>query len=145
MKTTDKLAALTSCAVFRGASFNELSLLAEMMGVEKVRAGEILLQAGDFSDRIYVVVEGCLSVFLPNSQTPARQIRPGELIGEYGMFSDRVRTATVKADMESFLLSLDYIRFRVFLLQYPEATLALLKSAVERLLRAESRNSAIPH
>jgi len=74
MTTADKITALATCAVFAGVPASERALLAEMMGVERLDAGEILFQAGDLSDRVYLVVDGRLRVFLPNvkHRAPAR-------------------------------------------------------------------------
>ena len=137
MKTAERISLLGTCPVFAGISPAELALLAEMMETERVRPGEILCAAGESADRIYVVAAGRLNVNLPGSQTPLRRLGPGDLLGEYGMFSHQGRTATVLADTETILLSLDYARFRAFLLQYPSATLMLLQTAIERLVHAE--------
>ena len=137
MKAAERISLLATCPVFTGAPPTELALLAEMMEFEYLHAGEILCAAGESADRVYIVASGRLSVVLPGSQTAVSQLGPAELLGEYGMFSNHARTATVQADMETILLSLDYIRFRAFLLRYPTATLVLLRTTVERLVRAE--------
>lgn len=73
---------------------------------------------------------------------PVRTLGPGDLMGEYGMFVENVRTAAVRAQSDAALLSLDYNHFRAFLLHCPQATLALLQTAVGRLVEAERRANA---
>lgn len=129
---------LRSCPALAAVPPGPLGLLAEMMGVESVTAGDTLFEHGEAPERIYVVAAGSLDVFLPGRAAPVRVLEPGQLLGEYGMFAGRVRTATVKARADTVLLSLDTERFRAFLLEFPEATLALLRTAVERLVAAEA-------
>jgi len=138
LSIAEKISILGACPVFTGVPPTELATLAEMMRTEYLRESEILFEAGEISDRVYVVASGTVNVLLPAQSRRLRILGRGELVGEYGMFSDLARTATLQAATEVVLLCLDYRRFRVFLLRYPEATLVLLKTTVERLLAAES-------
>ncbi|MFB3820166.1 MAG: cyclic nucleotide-binding domain-containing protein [Candidatus Methylomirabilales bacterium] len=137
LSTGEKLRTLEACRVFAGVPAAERAVLAEMMRTEHVAAGELLFEAGEPSDCIYVVAAGALDVLLPGEAAPVRRLLPGDLLGEYGLLTEGARTATVRAPADALLLSLDYRRFRAFLLRYPEATLVLLKTAVARLVAAE--------
>ena len=132
-----RTAALKACTVFANIPADELGVLAEMMTTESLRAGETLFEAGEPSDCVFVVVRGELGVFVGGSSAAVRTLGPGQLLGEYGMFQQNVRTATVRATGEALLLSLDYRRFEAFLLQFPQATLVLLGTAVTRLVELE--------
>ena len=140
MASEAKVGALGRCATYRGIPTDHLRTLAEMMEVELLDAGEVLFEQGETADLQYVVVEGELGVEVGGEQV--RTIGPGEVLGEYGMFIGFQRTATVTAISGATLLSLDYPRFRAFLLQFPEATLVLMQTAVERLIAAEQRGSS---
>lgn len=133
---------LSTCPLFAGIPAADRALLAEMMETERLWAGEILFEAGDPSDRVYVVSDGRLAVRLPNQSQSVRTLGPGDIIGEYGMFLNLGRSATLKAETDATLMSLDYLRFRSFLLRFPEAALALLQTAVERLVQAENKARA---
>jgi CRP-like cAMP-binding protein len=137
LSSASKLDALRRCGVFARIPAGALGVLAEILTSETLRAGEVLFEHGEPSDRAHVVVSGRLSVRVPGRSEPVRQLAAGQLLGEYGMFGGQVRTATVLADEASVLLSLDYERFRAFLHQFPEAMFVLLGTAVERLLEAE--------
>jgi CRP-like cAMP-binding protein len=134
----EKTSILGTCPVFTGVPPAELATLAEMMKTEHLRKSELLFEAGEISDSVYVVASGTLDVLLPTDSSPVRILGRGELLGEYGMFSNMARTATLQAATDVILLCLDYRRFRAFLLRYPDATLVLLKTTVERLLAAEA-------
>lgn len=149
MRTTaltiaEKLRTIETCPLFSGVPTAELSVLAEMMKTEHLRADEILFQAGEYSDTVYVVASGTLNAYLPNDPLPIRALTPGDLLGEYGLLANLTRTATVRASTDAVLLCLDYPRFRAFLLRFPETTLVILKTTVARLVAAESRNRRGP-
>jgi CRP-like cAMP-binding protein len=133
----EKLSALGACPLFAGVSPAERALLAEMMRTEHLAAGELLFEAGEPSECVYVLAAGALEVLLPGEAVPVRRLVAGDLLGEYGLVASRARTATVRASSDAVLLSLDYQRFRAFLLRFPEAMLVLLKTAVARLMAAE--------
>jgi CRP-like cAMP-binding protein len=137
LSTASKLGVLGRSGVFARIPPDALGVLAEMMQCESLRAGELLFEQGEPSDRVCVVAQGSLSVLVRGKPAPVRRLGPGELLGEYGMFAGQLRTASARADEASTVLSLDYPRFRAFLLQFPEATLVLLATAVGRLVEAE--------
>ena len=138
LNAAEKARILSLCPVFAGVPPRDLGVLAEMMGTERLAAGETLFGSGEPSDRVCVVARGALSVLLPGQERPVRTLGPGDLLGEYGMFAHAGRTATVRAEGDAVVLSLGYPRFRAFLLQFPESALVLLRTAVERLVALEA-------
>lgn len=138
LSAAERSRVLAACPVFSQVPAQSLGVLAEMMETERLAPEELLFEHGEPSDRVYVLAAGSLDVFLPGRSHPVRALGPGDLLGEYGMFSELTRTATIRAKAEAVLLSLDYRRFRAFLLQFPEVALVLLKTAVERLVAAEA-------
>ena len=145
LTATERTQILSTCPLFAGMPAADRALLAEMMETERLCADEILFEADDPSDRVYIVSEGRLAVFLSGELKPVRILGPGDIIGEYGMFLNRGRSATLKAETDAVLVSLDHIRFRSFLLRFPEAALVLFQTTVERLVAAESRAHSGSH
>ncbi len=137
LSAATKIQALSRCRVFSGVGSDALGVLAEMMDSESLDSGELLFAYGEPSERVYVVVSGRLSVLVPERDEAVRSLGPAELLGEYGMFASQIRTASVRANEACVLLSLPYERFRSFLQQFPDATLALLATTVARLIEAE--------
>ena len=127
-----RVAVLARSTVFSGLSGDDLAMLAEMMHLERFAAGELVCQRGEPADAVFVVVSGTLEVLLDGASGEAPVLGAGDVFGEYGMFR-HVRTSTVKATSEAVLLSLDYVRFESFLLQFPAVTLALLELTVTRM------------
>jgi CRP-like cAMP-binding protein len=134
----DNVDILRRTPLFAGIPYAELTVLGAIMRPESFTMGETVCVRGEPADSVHVVASGELEVVLPGRETPLRLVKPGDVIGEYGMFGSRLRTATVRATTMSRLLSIDQERFRQFLLQFPQATLALLEVTVARLVAREA-------
>ncbi|MCY2927534.1 MAG: cyclic nucleotide-binding domain-containing protein [Planctomycetota bacterium] len=139
LTAAQRVQALGACPVFSSVPPGDLGVLAEMMQTEYLLVGEILFESGDPSDRTCVVVSGRLAILLPGRSDPVRRLGPGELLGEYGMLAGSVRTASVRAEADTVLLSLDYRRFRAFLIHFPETMFVLFRTAVQRLIALEQK------
>ena len=137
--TVRALDALTRSSIFSGVSRRDLAAMSELMRVESFPSGAVVIEVGEVADCVYVVAEGALSVFLPGFREAVRVLHPGDVLGEYGIIAGAVRTVTVRAEVDSVLLSLDYERFREYLQRFPMALWVLFENAVRRLLDAERR------
>ncbi len=136
--TADRQACLQGCTLFSGLEVGTLKVLAEAFDTESFAEGEDVCLHGEEADCVYVVLRGELGIYLPGHDQPIRRVGSGAILGEYGMFSG-TRTASLRAEKETTLLSMDYGRFRSFLFQYPNAMYGLLEVAVQRLSEAEAR------
>lgn len=130
----ERVALLRRCAVFGDLPSATIELLAEIMRPQLFKAGETVCEQGEPANEIFVVQRGRLVARHKDDEAIVGTIGEGELFGEFGMFGRGVRLTTVAAETESLLLSLDYDRFRKFLLRFPESTLALLEVAVGRFV-----------
>ncbi|HEY3358727.1 MAG TPA: cyclic nucleotide-binding domain-containing protein [Polyangia bacterium] len=130
---------IATTGAFARIGADQQRIIAEMMRVEEFAQGELVFEQGEPADCVLVVAEGRLAIYVPDSVGPVEVVGPGELLGEYGLFAGFVRTATVRAETDTRVLTLDYERFRAFLLQFPEAMFSLFKVAVERLVLADGR------
>jgi len=143
-----RLKVLRKSAVFASVPTPDLRVLATMFETRTYTAGERICAAGDPAVCMYAVQSGEVEVCLPGSDgdTSVAVMRAGDLVGEYGMFRPEGRTATLIARRDTVVLSLDYPRFKRFLMAFPESMLALMSLTVDRLhdlqseLRAGSRD-----
>jgi CRP-like cAMP-binding protein len=140
MTLEKRIRTLHNCAFFSVVPEGDLVVLAEAMHEEMFGDGELVFEYGDRADRVYVVAEGELMAVVPGKEGTARQIGPGDLVGEYGLFEHGARSATVTCQSAVTLLSMDYTRFREFLVTFPEATLSILGRTVRRLLVLEEKS-----
>ncbi len=129
-----RAATLRGCRVFSGLQSGTVQFLAEIVREQRFAAGEAICQQGETATEVFVVARGQVSIRRDDEREALQIVHPGELFGEFGMFGRGVRLSTVIADTDTVLLSLDYERFRKFLLQFPESALALLQVAVGRFV-----------
>lgn len=83
----------------------------------KYAAGEIIFQAGDESDKMYVVVEGELRFTLHGDEVD--YFTAGDLFGEMGVVENRPRNGMVTAVTDCTLILIDRLRFAALIRQHP--------------------------
>ncbi|MGO9601925.1 MAG: FAD-dependent oxidoreductase [Candidatus Binataceae bacterium] len=134
-----RVALLQESEIFSQLAIPELRPLATMFRTSRFADGDIVCEAGDAATDMFVVEDGEFKVLL-EGEGEIRRLRRGEMFGEYGLFGTGKRTASVVSAGTSIVLRLDYQRFNRFLLAFPEASLALLKATVRRLLLRENHS-----
>lgn len=109
---------------------NELLAACAGLPVRTIPAGEILLEADDRAAHMYVLAAG--GVTIERDGVPfARIDAPGAIFGEMSVVLDQPASATVRASSDVVVHVID--EPRAFLLQHPEATLAVLRMTAARL------------
>jgi CRP-like cAMP-binding protein len=136
MTLEERFRALSAVPEFRTMQKDALAALAAGMREEAFAAGEVVIEAGELADRVFVLCEGALEVSL--SGRVVRRLERGALLGELAFFADGARTATVRAVGACTMLSLHFENFRAFLLRHPEVLLTLTGRIVRTLRDLES-------
>ena len=134
MKLDQRLQALKRGSLFNSVPEDDLAVLAESMNEEPFDKNEVVCVEGEPADRIFLVVTGKFKVKPAQKSNRPIVLSAGDLFGEYGLFDQGLRTATITASEPGILLTLDYFRFRSFLLLFPQAMLAILGETVSQLL-----------
>jgi len=105
------------------------------LGMERTYArNTILVQEGDKSDQVYVVLSGRLKVFLADSEGKeiiVDILGPGQYFGEMALEGD-ARSASVMTLDPSRLSVVERDRFKDFLAGNPEAAYALIVTLIRR-------------
>jgi CRP-like cAMP-binding protein len=96
-----------------------------------VKAGEVIFNAGDKGDFMYVVQEGMVEIIL-NSQH-IEDIGPGGIFGEMALIDSHPRSASAVARTDAHLVPIDEKRFNFMVQQTPFFALHVMKITVERL------------
>jgi CRP-like cAMP-binding protein len=96
--------------LFRILSAPELVQLARTATEYRLTKNEMVLQKGDMSEGLHVVITGQVKLYLPSmagSEKVVRMASPGDTFGEEGVFLNKVCPMTVQAVRDSLLLLLD--------------------------------------
>lgn len=92
---------LTNASLFQGLDPATRQRLASRFQQHELAAGQVLVQQGDTSDGLWVVLSGRASVLVTPGTGPALRVagvRTGALVGEIGLLDQAPRSATVVAD-----------------------------------------------
>lgn len=78
--------------------------LANVGIVEKVSAGEILIEEHKHLENIFIILEGILGVYRSKSLFPVAKLQSGDVVGEMSFIDATPPSATVRADQSSLVL-----------------------------------------
>lgn len=96
--------------LFRILAGPELAQLARNASEYRLSKNEMLLQKGDVSEGLHVVVSGQIKLYLPSmagSEKVVRMATPGDTFGEEGVFLNKPCPMAVQAVRDSLLLVLE--------------------------------------
>ena len=122
------------------AALDEESARSLRQSMQEVSLGrsEELFAEGDQGDRLYVILEG--KITLGRTSSDGREnllaiLGPGEMFGELSLFDPGPRTATATSVGESRLIGLGHQALEPWLLQHPAVAQKLLNALARRLRR----------
>jgi CRP-like cAMP-binding protein len=101
--------------------------------------GEMIFEAGDRADGMFVVLEGEAQVDVGGR---FHRLRPGDVFGEMALLAPDRRMAAVRAVEPVRALKVSTDAFRSLLLEHPEIGVSLLRTLVLRLREVEQRIDA---
>lgn len=114
------LEALSGTALFKGIKKEALHPLLSDLSWITLSSGQHLIQQGQYSTAIYVLLSGRLSVSHNNSsEHTIAEIGRGEVVGEISLFTDRTATANITAIRDSNLIQIPKDIFNRFKETHP--------------------------
>ncbi len=138
MTPGERLTTLRMVAEFRQLPPSELAILASTMRDESYAAGEHVCVEGEVADRVFIVHGGEVSVTQEGRSGEVQLASRGAMFGEVAFFDRAFRTATVTARTPCIVLSLEFERFRKFLLANPDSALVIAARLARMLRTAEA-------
>lgn len=126
--------------LFRDVPYDQLELIVADCRVAKYAKDDLVLAAGQQSNRVWVVIEGSLRVHFdgPGSED-FLEIPCGECAGEISVADGKLSSAWVVAATESRLLEIDASTFLEHLLTIPRVGRNLITILAERMRRSNRR------
>lgn len=122
-----------------------LSQLAQCGDAKWYGRNQMLIVEGAVSDALYILVTGQLKVFTQDSkgrELVYNMLQPGEFFGE--LFLDGgLRSASVKAVVDSQCVVIDHLAIRGFMKTYPEFAESLVYKLIERLRHATQLSKSL--
>jgi NTE family protein len=139
-------ASLARSPVFEGLDDAELDVVAEHMRPRQFAPDEQLCQAGDPSDRIWLITGGLVSwtaSVTAGGEDIVLRMRKGDVIGAQDAITGKERSATVVASMHTSALELDTEDLISLARRFPQILINVIQMQRERLFRASARSAAL--
>jgi NTE family protein len=135
---------LPSAGVFDGLPPEARRALEDELEWFSLPGGRVLLQAGDPSDGLYLVLSGCLGAVrgAPGQAELLAEIVAGGTVGDLALLAQRPQPVTIIALRDTSLVRLNKAAFEALALRHPSILLPLALGVVGRLERALASRSA---
>ena len=131
--------ASSSGTLFTGFDNNQLDEMRRIGHEVAFGPGEVIFEAGDRADAMFVVLDGEAQVDVGGR---FHRLRHGNVFGEMALLGPERRMATVRAVEPVRALRVETDALLPLLLERPELAVALLKTLVVRLREVEQRIDA---
>ena len=127
---------ITPLPAFDGDDLDELRRIGREVSFGP---GEVIFEAGERADALFVVLEGEAQVDVGGR---FHRLRHGDVFGEMALLSPDKRMATVRAVESVRALRIEADAFLSLLREHPEVGISLLRTLVLRLREVEQRIDA---
>lgn len=132
----DIIDCLNNIALFDKLNINELKIISKHMKTIQIKKGATLFNEGDQGNYVCFVADGKLDVIKKSDTHDAvviTTLSKGRSIGDISILDNFPRSATIKAQTDSKLITLSRKNFDIILDEYPRAGIKILKG-MTRLL-----------
>jgi len=126
---------LTRLDLLRGVELDAFAGIIGRFQSVDIRQGDVLLEAGQRNNHLYLLVSGRLRVHLTRGDEPLAILEPGETAGEISIVDGQPTSAHVIADADSRLLKLDEHQLWSLVRGSHQAAYNLLLILAQRLRR----------
>ena len=110
---------------------NPADLFRQETDIVQLAPGDFLFREGETGDRMYVLLEGEIDIFL--GDFVLETAGPGSLLGEMALIEDTPRTANAAAKSPAKLAQIDRRRFHFLVQQTPHFATHVMKTLADRL------------
>ena len=128
----DLVATLKKIELFKGLPPSQLQLLLSKCEPRHYALDEVVCKSNVLSDEMYILVDGRVGIFTVDGVEVA-EFEPVTTVGEMGLFTQHVRSATVKAKTETFILALRKGPFELAMKREPKMQLKIYQHIIHLL------------
>lgn len=115
--------------LFRGIAANDLSSLARVAEERDFRAGDLIYDAGQDSDAIFIIEMGTVDIIPQGKQTPFATMGSGQTFGELAFFHPDKRVASATARERTQLVRIPFDKLAQLVAEQPAFGLIFYRNA----------------
>lgn len=137
---------LRDLVLFRSTNYDDVAEVLRQCSVLRVAAGRVVIAAGQPNRRLYMVLEGSLSVRLESlDNAPVAHIGPGEMFGELSVIDGGETSAFVVTETDCRMVGLDGDNLWELFRRTPYVAHNLLKMMAQRIRNANGVIESLQH
>jgi CRP-like cAMP-binding protein len=125
---------LASLPLFAGLTKRQLRRVAELAKISEFDKGQVVIQAGEKGDAVYVILAGRARVI---GRPRARLLRAGDYFGEMALVDGQPRSATIMAADDLQTMKLPRQAFLKVVRQEPAIAIAMMAEMAARIRTLE--------
>jgi ATP/ADP translocase/HEAT repeat protein len=147
LTTLDKVLFLRKVELFKTLDVRALTAIAIISEECSVAAGETICHEGEEGDAMFCVVTGTVEVLKerPDGRfLELAKVGPPEVLGEMALFEGEPRSATLRANEQTTILSIDRASFEDIMHEYPQIGISASRILSRRLRKAGVQESRLP-
>jgi GNAT superfamily N-acetyltransferase len=134
--------AVNKMTLFSGLNEEQSNRLAGICSIGKFRSGEKLFSKGEPANKMYIVIEGEVTITLNDTHQPVGQVLSGEPVGEVSFLTGEHHSATAVAKQPILLAVLTKNNLAELIRLRPDIGLALFQNLALSLGRKLQRTDA---
>jgi CRP-like cAMP-binding protein len=123
-------------------TLEQLRVLTSHLEEQHFLKGEVIIQEGDFSQELYIIVTGRVHIMKDYGTPHVRTLNhlgAGDFLGEMAIFEGAPRSATAVAETEMELLVLSPEKFKQTIYQKPDMAFEIFRELSSRLRHREAQ------
>lgn len=139
-KTNVKKLCISIVPIFNHLSPEEMQEIANTSKSENYHKGELIFQAGEPSEHLYIVHKGRVKIYHLSDSGKEQLIRilePGDFLGELSLFSKQESDSFAEAMVSSEICSIHRRDLQNILIKFPSISLKILEQFTNRLEQTE--------
>lgn len=130
--------------IFNHLEAEQLAEIVEITHSVSYKKREILYQAGEQSDSLYIVHKGKVKNYRLTDSGKEQLVRiltPGDFTGEYALFNDSIHESYAEAMSDTSICMIKRSDLQTLLIKYPSISMNILKTFSNRLEESERQTT----
>jgi len=132
---------VTDIPLFQGLNQEQVERLASTCTVQEFNAGEVMFRESDPADRMFIVLDGQITVGVGSPPVQVGKVKKGETLGEFSLLSAKPRTASAQTTSKVETAVLSYHDLADLVRRRPDIGVIIYRSLGiglgEKLLRSD--------
>ena len=142
MSMLSNLELLRRVPLFAALTPSQSASIADAIVKKRFKRAEVVVEQGKKSDALYIILTGRARVMSADSrgrEVILATLQPGDYIGEMSLIDNEPHSATVRAEVQTDMLTLGRAEFARCLPENSSMSYAIMKGLVQRLRQADRK------